>query len=444
MTVRLFRVSIASVSALFCAVPATQAENLTDALALAYATNPTIRAERARLDATEEARAQAWAGALPQITAGANITKNDNSQTASFGGAPQDISSDFETRAASVTGETAVFTGFRNFNAIKQAGARIRAGGAQLAATEQQVLREVADAYFNVQRTMAVFSLNQKNVEVLARQKELADVRFEVGQITRTDVAQSQARLANAQANFSAAQSDLAIARAEYARLVGQAPADLDPVEELPELPENRESALALADRFAPALIAAREQSEVARRQVSIARGEFSPTISITAGYEYAETPSAFVDNSENFSYGARASMPIFLGGLNFSRVREAKAQHRAAEIEIAESARLVEANVTAAWERMIAARSVIRSAAASVEANELALEGVKRESDVGSRTTLDVLDAEQELLNAQVTLVSAEADSRSAAFALLAATGLLTPEAVGVDVDEKHGFIEY
>ncbi len=411
-----------------CSTPAS-AESLRDALALAYQTNPTIRAERARLRALRQSRAQAWAGALPQISAGGTYDKVDTTQSSTLGSSDSKLNS----LAASVTAEQPVFTGFRNLNAIKQAGSRIRAGGAQLVGAEQQIMLEVAGAYFNVQRNLAVFDLNTQNVTVLVRQHEMAKARFNVGEITRTDVSQAEARLAEARARLSSAQGNLAIARANYAQLVGQMPGDLEADTELPELPETLEAAQTVATQYAPALIAAREQAEVSRRQVNIARGAFLPSVSLTAGYQYAEEPSFFVQNSEEFRFGARASMPIFLGGLNFSKVKEAKALHDGDRSAVIEAERQVEAQTISAWERLVTTRAIARSAAASVEANTLALEGVRAEAMVGTRSTLDVLNAEQEYLNAQVNLVSAQRDAQTAAFGLLAAIGVLTPDAVGI-----------
>ena len=420
----------------FAAAPAA-AETLRDALALAYETNPTIRAERARLRATLETRAQAWAGALPQVTASGSYNRTDTTQVADFTGrGAEPIGGFLDNIAASIDAEQPLFTGFRNFNTIRQARARIRAGGAQLAATEQDVLRDVATAYFDVQLNMAVFELNRQNVEVLRRQNEMATVRFEVGEVTRTDVAQSEARLADARAQLSQAQGNLAVARATYAQLVGQTPGDLEPVEGLPDLPETLDAAQTLAREFAPAAISARQQAEVSRRQIAIARGALLPSVSLTAGYQYSEEASLFVEETEDFAFGARASVPIFQGGLNYSRIREARALHASDRSRVIESERLVEAQVTSAWQNLTAARVIILSAQSSVDANTLALEGVRQEALVGTRTTLDVLDAEQELLNAEVSLVNAERDAQTAAFTLLAAIGLLTPEAIGVSTD--------
>lgn len=440
------RKTIAAAASTLVLVAGAQAESLKDALSLAYRTNPTIRAERARLDAVRESKAQAWAGALPQITASGGYSHVEDTQTTVPGIiSPTSLTRDSEldTLTAAVNAEQPIFKGFRNFNAVKQAGARVRAGGAQLAAVEQQVLRDVADAYFSVQLNMAVYELNRRNVEVLLRQKEMAAARFEVGEITRTDVAQADARLAASRAELTNAQSDLAVARATYARLVGQVPGDLEPITELPELPESEDAAQTIAFQFAPPLIAAREQGEISRRQVKIARGALLPSVSLTAGYQYAEEPSTFIKNDEQFAYGARATMPLFLGGLNYSRVREAKALHASDRSRIVEAERQVAEAVTAAWERFVAAQANIRSTTTAVEANRLALDGVRREALLGARTTLDVLNAEQELLNAEVGLARAQRNAQSAAYGLLAAVGLLTPEAVGVDelaADEVFG----
>ncbi len=420
-----------------------QAETLRDALSIAYQTNPTIRAERARLRATRETRAQAVASALPQISAGGSYSKVDSSQVANFRGVPEQRDTKFSPLTANIDAEQPIFAGLRNYNAIKQAGARIRAGGAQLVSVEQQVLRDVAGVYFDVQLNIAIYNLNIANVTVLLRQQEMAQARFDVGEITLTDVAQADARLAAARADMANAQGNLAISRAAYARLVGQMPGDLEPVETLPELPEAIETAHAIASEFAPPLIMAREQSEISRRQVKIAKGVLLPTVSLTANYQYADEPSSFVNRDEQFAYGARASIPLFLGGLNYSRIREAKALHASDRSRVDEAGRQVTENVTAAWQQLTVARAVIRSAEAAVRANKLALRGVTQEALLGTRTTLDTLDAEQELLNAEVTLARARRDAQSAAYALLAAIGLLTPEAVGIaelSVDMETG----
>ncbi len=434
---------LAATMSLSVAPGPAQAETLQDALSLAFQTNPTIRAERARLRATRETRAQAISAALPQISAGGSYSKVDSKQSSNFSGTPVQRDTKFSPLTANIDAEQRVFAGLRDFNSIKQAGARIRAGGAQLVSVEQQVLRDVAGVYFDVQLNIAIYNLNKANVTVLLRQQEMAKARFDVGEITLTDVAQADARLAAARADMANAQGTLAISRAAYARLVGQLPGDLEAVEALPELPETIDDAQAIAADFAPPLIMAREQSEVSRRQVKIAKGALLPVVSLTASYQYADQPSSFITSDEQFAYGARATIPLFLGGENYSRIREAKALHASDRSRVDEAARQVTENVTAAWQQLTVARAVIKSAEAAVRANRLALRGVRQEALLGTRTTLDTLDAEQELLNAEVTLARARRDAQTAAYALLAAIGLLTPEAVGIaelNVDMETG----
>lgn len=437
-----FLLSVAAIAPLFLGAPA-QAESLREALSAAFATNPTIRAERARLKATNELKAQAWADALPQISADGSYRRVKDTQSLNPGvfGVGGSTTTRFNPLTGEVQGSLPVFNGFRNVNAIRQARARVRAGGAELANVEQSVLQNVATAYFDVLRDQTIYDSNLNNVEVLMRQKRESELRFDVGEVTKTDVAQADARLAQARSGLAAAQANLAVTRARYAELVGAAPGALDPSPAAPELPADLDAAQALARDYAPRNVAAREQEIAAKRQIAIAKGAILPTVSLTAGYQYANEPSTFVNSDETFSYGVRASVPIFTGGVEFSRIREAKALHESAEQSVIEASRSVEAAVTSAWERLTAANIAIDSARAQVAANDLALDGVRREAQLGTRSTLDVLNAEQEFLDSKVNLANAERDERVAGFALLAAAGVLTLDQAGLDaaaVDEK------
>ncbi len=406
------------------------AQPLQDALRQAYDTNPSIQAERARQRATRELKPQAWSGALPQVTAGGSVNRADQTQVFAGGTFPdQDVTLDQVN--AQVDGELVLFNGLRNVNTIRQARARVDAGGAQLVSVEQDVLLRAAGAYFDVVRDQTVFKANANNVSVLMRQKEEADLRFRVGDVTRTDVAQAEARLAGAKAQLAVSQGQLSISRAQYQELVGAAPGALEEDPAMPSAPTSLDEALILAQEFSPAAILARANEKASRRQVAIARSAFSPEIAITSNYQYAEQPSSFIESNEQFSYGVRASVPIFLGGLNISRVREAKALNEADRRRITEAERSVAANVTAAWSQLLAAQATITSAESQLSANDLALTGVRREAQLGARTTLDVLNAEQEFLNSAVSLANAKRDERFALFSLLASTGVLTLDVV-------------
>ncbi|HNR76189.1 MAG TPA: TolC family outer membrane protein [Parvularculaceae bacterium] len=436
---------IALLSGIATAGAPAAAQSLEEALSLAYETNPTIAAERARQRATKEQTAQAWSQALPQIQGSANYAKIDETQNFNQTVFGQQVATDRDfnltSKTASISGEQPIFTGLRNFNAIRAAKARVKAGNAQLALVEQDVLQRAAQAYFDVVRDMAVYDATKNNVDVLLRQQREAQLRFDVGEVTKTDVAQADARLAQSRAQLTTAQARLAVSRATFAEIIGQTPATLDPDPGLPPAPTSLEDAQAIAAAGAPVVIRARMAEQASRRNVAVAKGAFSPTISLTASYQYAEEPNSFINTDEQFAYGARATVPIFLGGLNISRVREAKALNEADRRRIDEAERRATAAVTGAWEQLQAARANIVSATAQVEANELALTGVRREAQLGVRTTLDVLDAEQEFLNAQVALANAERDARTATFQLLAAMGVLGPEgAPAFDAENPDG----
>ncbi|MGE0407711.1 MAG: TolC family outer membrane protein [Amphiplicatus sp.] len=429
------RAALAGLAIVVVGASAASAQTLDETLSLAWRTNPLIAAERAQYRATSEGVAQARAAGLPQITARADYAKADIDQTVNAavigGGAGGSASRSFnlETRSAAVEGEQVIFAGLRNLNAIREAKARRKAGHARMVSVEQDTLVQAAEAYFDVVRDTQVLKATKANLEVLAREFDEATALFDVGEATKTDVAQTDARLALARAQLTDAETALAVSRDRFAEIVGRYPETLDSNPALPETPADAEAAKALAREFAPALIEAQMREEASRRALAVAKGQFSPTVSATAGYRYAEEPSSFINKDEQFAYGLRVTAPIFLGGLNLSRTREARAAHDADENRVVAAERHVDAAVNAAWLRLQAAKTKIISATKAVAANELALGGVRREAEVGSRTTLDVLDAEQELLDAQVALASARRDEGSATFNLLAAIGVLTAQ---------------
>ncbi|MFN0023718.1 MAG: TolC family outer membrane protein [Parvularculaceae bacterium] len=431
-------VAAAGVSAAALMSSTAWGQSLEDALSAAYNSNPTIAAERARQRATKEQTPQAIASALPQITGSASYQKTDGTTTLdnrffdpTTPGTRQ-IETKLDTTSYQVSGEQPIFTGFRNFNAIRAARARVKAGAAELALVEQDVLTRAASAYFDVVRDMEVASANANNVEVLIRQKREADLRFEVGEVTRTDVAQAEARLAQSRANLTTAQARLAVSRASFVEIIGASPASLEDDPVLPAVPASLEQSLSISREGAPSIVRARMAERAQKRNVQVAKGQFSPTVSLTASYQFADEPSISAIEDEQFAYGVRGSVPIFLGGLNISRVREAKALHDQSRRQVEEAERRADAAVTGAWEQLAAARANIQSATSQVEASELALNGVRREAQLGVRTTLDVLDAEQEFLNAKVSRANAERDARLATFQLLAAMGALGPDVDG------------
>tara|TARA_R110002096_G_scaffold6097_5_gene27830 strand:+ start:3596 stop:4999 length:1404 start_codon:yes stop_codon:yes gene_type:complete len=411
---------------------ASWSQSLEDSLALTYTTNPTLQAERARVRAVGEGIAQARAGYLPSISASAGISQSHTESSGGFFSQSNSVT----PKSYSLSASQAIWRGGRITGAIDQAQATFLAAEENLRAIEQSVLLEAATAYLDIQRDTQIAEIRRNNVDVLGAQLRAAEDRFEVGEITRTDVAQAEARQSAARAQFAAALAQLASSRAAYTRIVGQAPGTLADVPPLPELPATLEDAVEIASDFSPTLRGAAFSEEAARAGIQIARGTLLPEVSLSASAGSRFDQSLPGDQSDSYSVGAQVSIPIFTGGLNRSRLRAANHSADQARLQVSATRRLVEQNTTNAFNNLLATDSVIESSSQAVRANEIALDGVQQEAFVGLRTTLDVLNAEQELLDSRLTLVSAERDAYVAGLFLLQSMGLLTAETLGLDVE--------
>ena len=418
------------------------AESLRDALIAAYSSNPTLLAERARLRATDEGSNQARAGWRPTVTVSGTASRAiDRRQFAQFfgGQVPTGLSNtetDTNSYTAQVTASQPLFRGFQTLNATRAADARVRGGRANLWLVEQQVLLDTVTAYRDVIRDSATVNLRENNVQVLRRQLQASQDRFRVGEITRTDVAQSEARLSRSQSDLTRAQAALSESRARYAVVVGQAPGSLEESSTLPGLPSSLEQAIEMARANNPSLIAALENEKASKSDVAQAKGGLLPSVEFQGTASNGEDFN--FDNSQNSSVRAlvQVNIPIYQAGSQYSRIRQAKHTHSQSRLQVAEAERSVIQAATNAWQNLNTAQATIQSDLEQVRANEIAFEGVRQEAQVGSRTTLDVLDAEQELLDARVALVQSQRDELVAAYQLLSAIGGLTAENLGLDVD--------
>lgn len=423
----------AGLAVLMMATPG-HAENLMDALASAYQTNPDLLAARAGQRATDEQVPQALAGWRPSLTAtGSWGSVTSDSSPAVVPGANGKQTFDPMTTALQLTQN--VFTGGRTLYGARQAEASVMAGRENLRTVEQTTLLDAVTAYMNVMRDLAVVDLRRKNVQVLQRQLEASQDRFSVGEITRTDVAQSEARLSLSQTNLIRAEAALIASRSNYERVIGQAPGTLEAVPPLPALPQSEAEAMQLATSSNPSLEAARHAERAAGNGVAAAKGGLLPTVSLDASIQHAEEPSAFSNRSTTTSLLGRVNIPLYQSGAQYSAIREAKHRESQSRLQMTATLRQVEEGVRNAWEQLRSARAAIGSNREQVKANEIALDGVRQEAQVGSRTTLDVLDAEQELLDSQVALVGAERDEYVAGYALLSATGQLGARELGLPV---------
>lgn len=419
---------------------AAHAESLQDALAAAYNSNPSLAAERARLRATDEGVAQALSGWRPTITATGTAsrveTDTESSTNINIPGFTNQGEQTVDPITGAVTLSQPIFSGGQTIYGTRQAKEAVLAGRETLRSAEQQLLADTVAAYMNVLRDEAVVELRKKNVEVLRRQLQAAQDRFNVGEITRTDVAQSEARLSLSISNLIEAEAARTASRSAYEKIVGNAPGSLEEPPALPPLPENEAQAIAIARENSPVLQAARHSERAADHAIGVAKGALFPKLSVEAGYQYAEEPSTTIEQQEETSITGRLTIPLYQAGAEYSRVREAKQIHAQNRLIVLDTMRQVEESVRNAWENFRAAESVIRSSSEQISANEIALEGVRQEEQVGARTTLDVLNAEQELLNAQVQLVNAQTVRYVAAFSLLSAIGGLSVEGLNLPVD--------
>ena len=422
------------------------AVTLEEALITAYNNSPILLARRAELRATDERMAQAVSGWRPTLTGDASYIERH--QDAGIGGANSPINPDvqFNPFRVGVVAEQPIYRGGRTMPEMRQAKAEIRQSRANLQITEQDVLLNTSVTFFDVRQDQTVLDLNQNNVEVLRQQLAATEDRFAVGEITRTDVAQAEAALSSAIARLTLARARLTANRARYQRYVGMLPANLEAPAGLPPLPANESDALAIAVERNPNLIAARYSEDAARHFVRRAVGDLLPRVSVEGEFSRTKEPSQFRDYSRTRQVMARLTIPLYQAGAASSRVREARQIHSQRRIETHETDRALRDRLKETWANFISVQSTIDSRREQVRANEVALEGVRQEALVGSRTTLDVLDEDQRLLDSRVELENAIRDEFAAAFQILSLTGELVPEKLGLAVthyDPKEHYKE-
>ncbi len=408
------------------------AQTIAQSLASAYQSNPTLRAQRAKLRATDEALPQAQAGWRPTITANAEVGRSrvEGNLFAQSSGTQIRTPS-----GLSVTLSQPIFRGGRTFYETRQAEYRVQADRARLRLVEAQVLLDAAGAFMDVVRDQAVVELNVHNEQVLRRQREAAGDRFEIGEITRTDVAQAEARLAGARADRIQAEGNLAASRATFRKVIGMAPEQLVTPASLSNLPKSEAETLRVAALSFPAIVAAKFDEKSAIEAVNIVEGELLPTVSLNGEISKAQEQFSTVDDTKRGTVSARVTIPLYQAGAVHSRLREARQIAGQRRVEVEETRRSAVEQGARAWSDMAAAQAGIVSLKSQVEAAAIALDGVEQEALVGSRTVLDVLDAEQELLDAKVALVRAKRDEFVASFRLKSAVGALTAEALALPV---------
>jgi len=473
---RVAAIACLALGGIFCACPAA-AETLVEALSNAYLINPVLNAERANLRATDESVAVAISGLRPGISASGDAAfrnqesdvvggSRSNAQTcdettrltepafcafldatAAAAARPAALPDDGVThpRGYSVTLTQPLFEGFQNLNAIRQAKATVQAGREGLRATEQTTLLNAATAYVDVVRDQAVVRLRQSNVDVLTEQLRQTKDRFNVGEVTRTDVAQAEARRSDAITQLYAAQANLKTSRATYEQIIGHPPSNLvHPPSIVHLLPSQLEDAMTLSDGENPFILAAVYQEEASLYNVSQIEGELLPRVTLDADYTQRFGQSRTLTEQSVFTVLGRVDVPLYQGGGVAARVRQAKETNHQLKKEVEDARLRIHAEVIANWAQLQSTASQIKSAQDALDANRIALEGVKEEEKVGQRTTLDVLNAQLEYLGSQIQLVTAKRDRVVAEYSVYSSVGRLDAQSLGLSVPFYDPFEHY
>ncbi|MBL4613907.1 MAG: TolC family outer membrane protein [Magnetovibrio sp.] len=424
------RVLFVSLTLGVAALP-VHADTLMDALAKAYASNPTLQSARATLRATDEGVSQAISGWRPSLSATATSGLKQNETSADPGN-----KIDTKPKTLTLSVSQSLYAGGQTIAEIGSAENTVRAQRARLLSTEQTVLLNAAKAYLNVQRDQAVVKLNAQNEVVLSSQLEATQDRFNVGEITRTDVHQAQSRLAGATADRIQAEGNLKSSRANYANLIGEAPGTLETPRLALPLPTTLGDALSLAEDTNPTVMAAVFDGKAARDDVSSTRGLLLPSVDLSGSASRSLDTSSKGYWANAYEAKVTLSVPLYQSGSVYSKLRQARQTASASRLSADQVKRDAAEQVRTAWETLVATKARIEAINTQVRASETALEGVQREASVGSRTVLDVLDSEQELLDARVNLVKSQRDETVAALTLLSSIGNLTAPDLNLAVD--------
>lgn len=428
------------------------AQTLAEAMALTYSNNPSLLAARAALRVVDENVPQALAGWRPTVqlsgTFGYTETSIRSQQTTPsrrdfFGNLVDPGGTQFPFYSDSARGTTdmratlvqPIYRGGRTVSSTRRAENQVFAQRARLLASEQQVLQDTVTAYVAVIRDQEVVRLNINNEQVLARQLQATNERFRVGEITRTDVAQAESRLAGARASRAQAEGQLQISRATFQRVIGQAPGRLTAPQPLQTPVRTQVEASQLAAVNNPNVVAAMFDEAAARDNIDIQFSSLMPQVSGRAEALRFDNQNARGTRITGGQVAAIVQVPLYQGGAEHAAVRQARQQAQQARQVVDDQRRTATQQATQAWETLLSNRAQVEAQRSQIRAQEIALDGVQREAVVGSRTTLDVLNAEQELLNARVALVRSLADLVTASYSLTSSVGRLTARDLALPV---------
>lgn len=413
--------------------PASMAETFQEALISVYNSNPRLMAERARVREVDETYVQARAQGRFSASAAGSFDAT-TTRSSFLGGGPSANLSGFP-KSAQIQIIQPLYQGGRVKALKRQAKSSILAAREALRSAEQELMLSAANAYIDVVRDEETARIRRNNVRVLARQGVAAQDRFDVGAGTRTDIAQAQSRLAQAEAGLAQADAQLQASRATYKRIIGHPPVDLQSIP-IFELPNSLPTAIGLARQNNPQLLAAYFNEQAAGSAIDVAKSASRPVVSLNGSVGALRDQVSSLSEADQASIAAQVSIPIFSGGLNKSRVRQAKHAKTRLGFEVRDAELAIDQSVAQLWAQLDAARRALVSSQKQVEAAQIAFEGVDLEQKVGTRTTLDVLDAEQEVLNAKLAVENSQHGVNAAVFQLLTVLGVFDADGIRLPVE--------
>jgi outer membrane protein len=446
---------IGALSVLLCAACGSgRAETMESALARAYQNNPQLNAQRAIVRQTDEGVAQALSGYRPQVNANATIGRQYTDLTEIFPpipgtpltqGAQIEVKGPTTPRAVGVTGTQTLFNGFQTGNKTRAAESQVSSARETLRVMEQSVLLSAATAYMDVARDVGNLELQQNNVKVLQQTLKDTQNRFTFGEVTQTDVAQAEAQLAAGEAQLHAAEATLMATRANYRRIIGVEPADLAPAAPVDRLsPSSLNQAVASGLTENPSVTAAMFGVDVAALQVKIAEGALYPTLTFQGNVQQQYDPNILTTKQLSETASLNLSVPLYQGGAEYSTIRQNKESLGQQRLNVDQVRDQVRANVIQAWGQLDAAKAQVEAAQRQGRASEIALNGVRNEAGVGQRTTLDVLNAQQALVNARLSLLIAQHDRIVASYSLLSSVGRLSAQVLRLPVSIYDPMVHY
>jgi outer membrane protein len=436
---------VAALALLQCAVTPIKADTIEAALVRAYQTNPQLNAQRASVRSTDENVPQALSGYRPKVSITASGGYQYTDVTSSTGGTPTRISGDQFPRAAGATISQTLFNGNQTANRTRAAEGQVSSAREGLRVLEQTVLLSAATIYMDYLRDSAIVEVQKSNVRVLEQTLKQTRDRFNVGEVTRTDVAQSEAQLAAGRTQQLTAESNLTTTRSNFRRIIGNEPGQLAPGSPVDRfLPSTLPTAVELGLTENPNVTASMFGIDVSYLNVKVSEGALFPTLTLQAsaqqGYEQTiTTPRQFVGSAV-----AQLSVPVYQGGAEYALIRQSKETLAQQRLNLEQVRDQTRASVVQAWGQLQAGRAQVSSAQAQVAASEIALNGVREEARAGQRTTLDVLNAQQALVNARVALVTAQHDRVVASYAVLNAVGRLSPQVLKLDTAVYDPSVHY